>query len=73
MQQLVGKGHDAASAEQMARKMSPGDMQVWTPERYNREPLTSMQVCDIVTLLPACDRSCWVSVSMHVTRDVCYV
>jgi hypothetical protein len=49
VQQLVEKGHDAASAKMMARRMTPGDM----------------QVCDIVTLLPACDRSCWVSVSMH--------
>ena len=48
-QQLVAKGHDAASAQMMAQRMSPGDM----------------QVSDIVTLLPACDRSCWISVSMH--------
>jgi O-acetyl-ADP-ribose deacetylase (regulator of RNase III) len=48
-QQMVAKGHDAASAQLMAQRMSPGDI----------------QVSDIVTLLPACDRTCWISVSMH--------
>ena len=27
--------------------------------------MQSLQVSDIVTLLPACDKTCWVGVSMH--------
>ena len=28
-------------------------------------PMQSVQVSDIVTMLPACDKTCWVGVSMH--------
>ena len=27
--------------------------------------MQSVQVSDIVTMLPACDKTCWVGVSMH--------
>jgi hypothetical protein len=62
----------------MAQRMSPGDMQVWhglslqltmTPLLLPASllPLFILlaQVSDIVTLLPACDRTCWLGVSMH--------